>query len=139
VPAPNGGPSVRARAAIFGLRTQAPICPWWKLEGNESHRPSRHFRPGCAGSAHRGQCCQRHPRARPLVTHLVPISPTLVSMSFIFGLWRDTSSRVGAAELFRIQRIELLTQRWFKNTVVMFLYLYAVGYSHFYGNRCVLT
>ena len=21
----------------------------------------------------------------------------------------------------------------------MFLYLYAVGYSHFYGNRCVLT
>jgi hypothetical protein len=40
-----------------------------------------------------------------LVTHLVPISPNLVSISLIFGLWRDTSFRVGAAELFRTQRI----------------------------------
>jgi hypothetical protein len=41
-----------------------------------------------------------------LVTHLVPISHSLVSMSFIFGLWRDTSSRAGVAELFRIHRVK---------------------------------
>jgi hypothetical protein len=117
-------------------RQFAPGGSWKGTKATARRATFAQVAPGAPTAANAASCT--HERAHWSHTWF-PSHPLWSPCLSFFGIWRDTSSRVGAAELFRIQRIELLTQRWFKRIVVMFLYLYAVGYSHFYGNRCVLT